>query len=165
MATHLSATHLRQILTYDVDTGLFRWNVSRGKVRAGQLAGKTGCNTSGYKEIMIDYRMYRSHRLAWLYVTGEWPALQIDHINGDRTDNRFCNLRLATHSENQANMKRKRTNGSGFKGVCRDKGQWRAKITVDRKIFDLGRFGTPEEAHQAYVAAAAAHRGIFARAG
>jgi hypothetical protein len=96
------------------------------------------------------------HRLAWLYVTGAWPKKHLDHINGDRADNRFCNLREADDAAN--NQNRKRANKCSLTGVlgvtyCKQTKRYRAVIMHNRKSIHLGRFDTPEEAHAAYVGA------------
>lgn len=99
---------------------------------------------SGYVDITIKRRQYQAHRLAWLYVYGEWPSGEIDHINEDRSDNRISNLRIATRSQNviRSNPRSK----SGFKGVYQDGSRWSAQIRVDRKCIYLGSYGSPEEA-------------------
>jgi hypothetical protein len=96
---------------------------------------------------------------------GEWPAAQIDHVKGDKDDNRLVNLRQASNAQNNRNVKKKSSNTSGFKGVCWDKERslWMASICVDRRQKTLGRFGTPEEAYSAYVTAARTFHGEFAR--
>ncbi len=99
-------------------------------------------------------------------MTGAWPD-QIDHINGDRMDNRWANLRLATNSQNHANSKRYVTNRCGFKGVSwrSDKNKWSARIVRNYRAKNLGYFDSPEQAHEAYVRAAEVVHGEFARAG
>ncbi|MCI0598731.1 MAG: HNH endonuclease [Beijerinckiaceae bacterium] len=94
---------------------------------------------------------------------GAWPIAQIDHINGDRADNRFLNLREATRTENAWNAKLRSDSHSGFKGVRRHKRRWCAYIKVSGKQKHLGSFATPEEAHDAYCRAAREHHGQFAR--
>ena len=121
-----------------------------------------------YARITVGGKRYPAHRVAWLYIHNVWPIVDVDHINGNREDNRICNLRLATRAENLRNSKRHKDNKSGYKGVCRDsrlKGnQWRATIWVDGKLKHLGYFATPEAAHLAYCDAAERHFGEFARA-
>jgi hypothetical protein len=100
-------------------------------------------------------------------VYGEWPPLQLDHVNGNPVDNRFANLRLASASQNSANARRPVTNTSGFKGVHLNPTstqKWRAKITVNKVQVYLGYFDTKEEAGAAYMRAAQEHFGEFARA-
>jgi hypothetical protein len=106
----LTAERLRELLHYDPDTGVFTWLRVKGRrVRVGALSGKA--NGGGYFQIGVDGRIYYAHRLAWLYVHGEWPVASIDHVNCDRCDNRLANLRPATKAQNAANA-RKRTDTS-----------------------------------------------------
>lgn len=156
----LTVDHLRELLSYDPETGVFRWLVSRGRVRAGNAAGCL--NMKSRHVIKIDGKMYGAGRLAWLYMTGEWPPVKIDHRDRDPSNTVWTNLRPATTSQNSANMLRK--NKSGFKGVARAGKRWSAKIVVNGKAFHLGTFDTAPEAHAAYKAAAEKHFGEFARA-
>lgn len=161
----ISAEEARQLLNYDPETGTFTWRVGRGSARAGSAAGTPKGN--GYAVIKIYGKNYSAHRLAWLLTHGVWPENQIDHINGRRDDNRLCNLRLATWSENNRNAKRRSDNTSGVKGVSFDKARdrWLARIKTDGYDRYLGRFDTPEEAHAAYCKAAAELHGEFANFG
>jgi hypothetical protein len=96
---------LKQILDYDQNTGVFRWATRKcQRKRAGEIAGSV--SNKGYVMIGIDYKKYSAHRLAWLYVHGDWPAGEIDHINRDRTDNRISNLRVATRRQQIENSER-----------------------------------------------------------
>jgi hypothetical protein len=162
----LSVERLKEVLSFDKDTGEFRWakRVARC-IRIGELAGYIENAHGGYNLIMIDRVSYGAHRLAWFYVTGEWPDVEIDHKDGNPSNNRFSNLRKATASENIANSKKRRDNTSGFKGVSWDKGakKWSAKIGVSGRKLHLGLFDTPEAAHAAYLTAAHKHFGEFAR--
>jgi len=155
---------LRELFSYDPDTGVFRYIKSpyRGHL-VGSVAGTK--TLSGYSKIVIGGREYRAHRIAWLWMTGAWPKGEIDNINLDKSDNRWCNLRLATGSQNTANTRAKPFNKSGVKGVCWHKlaRKWRATITVNRKQHHLGFFCTLESAAAAYAAAAEQHFGEFAR--
>lgn len=151
----LTAERLRELLHYNKATGDFTWRVcSNGYTRAGYIAGHmTKC---GYWNIQIDRRKYCAHRVAWLYVYGEWPKVQIDHINGRRLDNRWCNLRLATQSENNQNQRAANSrNKCGFLGVSRHGPRWRANIGINGHKKHIGVFDTPELAHAAYLAAKA----------
>ena len=167
----LSAQRLREVLHYDPETGVFTWlarPVTTHQVRtwnAKFVGSVAGSPNSGYCGVRIRGRLFYAHRLAWLYMTGEWPAAEIDHINGDPKDNRWSNLRAATPKQNQANKRRQKNNTSGFKGVSWDKDaqNWRADIRVEYRHLALGYFNTPEEAHYAYCAAAKKHFGEFAR--
>lgn len=162
----LTAERLREVLTYDADTGEFRWRVRpSNRVRVGDVAGHLE-PFRGYVLLRIDGRMYLGHRLAWLYAHGSWPTLQIDHRDGDRANNRIANLREATQVQNSANMKRRPNNTSGFKGVTWDKSRrmWMAQIRAYGVHRVLGHFDAPQDAHAAYVAAAERYFGEFARA-
>jgi heme-degrading monooxygenase HmoA len=162
----LTAERLRELLAYDPAAGVFTWRVDvRGGawVKAGHVAG-TIHSRDGYRQISICKVQHKAHRLAWLYVTGAWPSEQIDHVNGDRSDNRIANLREASAAGNARNARRRIDNVSGFKGAYEYRpGKWRAYINKDGRRINLGTFATPEEAHAAYVAAAQEHHGEFAR--
>jgi hypothetical protein len=130
-------------------------------VQVGDVAGSL--NRQGYIRIAIDYKYYLAHRLAWLYVYGEWPSGRLDHRDLDRANNRIANLRPATDMQNCANAKRRVDNSTGFKGVSTRQGRYIAQINRDGRRICLGRFDTPEAAHEAYKAAALKHFGEFAR--
>ncbi len=153
MATEiLTAQRLRELFHYDPDTGIF---TRIAPIRNGtNLIGTVGCiNTIGYHTIGIDRGRYLSHRLAWLYVYGEWPH-EVDHINGNRADNRISNLRDVTRTQNAQNQRKPRqTNVSGYIGITPVGVKWRSRIKTAKKITHLGMFDTPEAAHNAYVTA------------
>jgi hypothetical protein len=152
--SELSFDESRRLFDYFPDTGEIRRKVSMGRSRMGSLAGSK--NSDGYLQIKVFYRTYKIHRLAWLMFYGKWPDGEIDHINGDRTDNRIVNLRDVPKSVNQQNqMKPQVTNTSGYLGVSWHKKdcKWRVSIRVSGKPKHLGFFATPEEAHAAYVKA------------
>jgi hypothetical protein len=107
----------------------------------------------GYRRIRVLGKLYWAHRLAWLYVHGDWPPDKIDHINGDRKDNRLMNLRAASDSENMQNVGMRSDNTTGVRGVTRRKSRWIAQITAGGKTHYLGVHETAEEAHRAYVEA------------
>lgn len=160
----LTQERLREVLRYDPDTGLFVWLVSTSnRVAVGQIAGSR--ESYGYWVIGVDGTVYRAQRLAWLYMTGEWPPALVDHRNLDRKDNRWRNLRLATHSQNHANAGLIASNSSGHKGVSKNKrlGKWHACIMVDKRRFHLGFFSDIAAAAAAYERAAVKHFGEFAR--
>jgi len=147
--TNNKITHeqLLHALNYDPETGLFTWRILRGRnqIKIGDVAGNR-LNT-GYVVICYEYQDYLAHRLAWLYMTGEWPKHHIDHINQVRNDNRFINLRESTASQNLANVARNPRNTSGFKGVALDaNGTWRGYVTRNYKQHCKAGFKTPEEA-------------------
>lgn len=153
----LTAWRLRELLHYDPLTGVFTWvkDAGRwGRIKAGSVAGHQ--NSRGYMQIRVDERMYKAHRLAWLYMTGKWPEHQIDHISGVRHENAWCNLREATNSQNQQNVRKARSdNKCGLLGVSRDRDRWKAQIKIDGSNKSLGTFDTPEQAHAAYLEAKA----------
>lgn len=159
----ITAFDLHKLLTYDSDSGDFRWRVSRGGKKAGSLAGCIAPN--GYRYIRVMNTMYLASRLAWLYTTGEWPKDEIDHKNVDQADDRFSNLREANRSQNNNNTRMKRNNKSGYKGVCWDsrREKWLAQIMVNRKHRFLGYFETPEEAYAVYCDVSIKERGEFLR--
>lgn len=163
MTVTLTAARVRELLIYDPETGAFIHRVGRGGQLAGSRAGTQASN--GYRNIYVDRRLYREHRLAWLYTHGEWPAHQIDHINGVRDDNRLANLREATPQQNHFNTP-SLGGTSRFKGVSYDKerGRWAAYIKAGDVRKNLGRFHSEEDASAAYQAAASRLHGEFARA-
>mgnify|MGYP002682441619 CR=1 FL=1 len=153
MATaDITAALLRELFHYDPDTGVFTRLV---RTSNNCTLGPSGMLTKrGSVAVSVCGKKRAAHRLAWLYMTGEWPADEIDHIDGDQTNNRFANLRECSGAENKQNMRRaRRGNKSGFLGVSRHQGQWQARIHMGGKVKRLGLFKTPEEAHLAYVAA------------
>lgn len=161
----LTADRLRKILHYDPETGIFRWlNPPACSVRRGDIAGHFH-KKLGYIFIGIDNCKQCAHRLAWLYMTGEWPTKWIDHANGDRRDNSFKNLRHCTPSQNISNSKRHKTSTSGLKGASWDEQtkKWRVRIRSNGKNYCGGRFTSPEEAHAVYCAMAKRLNGEFFR--
>ena len=160
---NLTHERLLSVLSYDADSGVFRWKTKQGKGMVGSVAGSA--NSAGYVRIMIDGERFLAHRLAWFYVYGRWPIAQIDHREVDNSDNRISALREASQSQNQMNRRLQKNNTSGFKGVDFEKrsGLYRARIKKDRKVTYLGYFKTGEEAYVAYVAAANDNFKEFAR--
>lgn len=153
--TELTQQRLKELLSYDPETGLFI-NLTQRRPQA-KIGSVAGCkHYSGYIHIKIDNKKYMAHRLAWLYVYGEMPKKELDHINEIKDDNRIVNLRLATHKENGQNVSSPRIdNNSGFRGVSWDKKakKWCAQIGINGKYKNLGYFVTPEEAYEAYLKA------------
>jgi hypothetical protein len=151
--------------TYGVDDlGRFVRILKHRRWHIGGIAGTIQAN--GYRSIGFMGRLDLAHRLMWLYYHGEWPDSDIDHINGNRDDNRISNLRLATRSQNNVNSIVPKNNTSGYKGAYFDKrrGLWYAEIWVyKRKVF-LGSYQTSAEAGAAYNAACLLHYGQFAKA-
>lgn len=162
---------LRARLHYDQLTGAFTWNNFSGRMKHGgnrRHGGPAGSlNNVGYIQIWIDGQSYKAHRLGWFYVHGEWPSGQIDHINGNRADNRIVNLREATHSQNCANSGKTKKNRSGVRGVSwrGDRRRWRARINYQGKKFHLGYFHSIDEAAEHYRQAARQLFGEFANFG
>ena len=160
-----------ELLEYDLQTGLFLWKKSQSNhVKAGTVAGyaRSGSRAKNKKYIIIGIKgkQYKAHRIAWLMATGCDPGdALVDHIDGNGTNNKFSNLRLATQLENGRNKQIYSNNSSGYKGVSYHKQmrKWRADIRVEQKLIYLGLFTTPELAHMAYCKAAAELHGEFAR--
>ena len=151
----LTAQRLREILFYDPETGLLTWIASPARrVTAGDEAG---CLTEqGYRKVSLSGGRFYTHRLAWLYTTGEWPTGEIDHINGKRSDNRIENLRDVSRSRNNQNRRHAAKNSlSGLLGVewHSKSGLWQARIKTDTGRVALGYYKTAEEAHQVYLIA------------
>lgn len=151
----ITQDYLKVRLTYDSETGKFTWNrppLDRKDISAysckfaGLLAGSA--NKEGYIQIKLDGEIYRAHRLAILYMTGANPLSQVDHINGDRSDNRFVNLRCVNNKENLRNQKRRSNNTSGRTGVSwlKSLSKWQAQIVNDGKIKYLGVYENFDDA-------------------
>jgi hypothetical protein len=144
----MTADELKRVLTYEADTGLFRWLVPTNRqVVNGAVAGRK--TTTGYWNICINKKRYMAHRLAWLYVYGRWPADQIDHINRNRIDNRIANLREATNSQNNSWKPPKWRLPAGVCVKRTPSGKWEAHMTVSRQYRFLGTFSTREAAIEA----------------
>ena len=160
---------VRQLLRYHPETGNFYWLVSRGRQAAGSVAGT---NKEGYITIKVMEQYQRANRLAWLFMTGEWPpkGMYVDHKNRQPADNRWTNLRLATDAENSANQSVRPDNTSGYPGVgfFKRTGRWFAYIHYTKpgcpkstKVH-LGYFATKAEAIAARKAAETQYFGAFA---
>jgi hypothetical protein len=135
----LTAQHLREVLHYEPDTGIFTWLKTR---RAGAVAGSK--KEDGYIRISIRGRDFKASRLAWLYMTGEWPSLLVDHEDRDRGNNRWRNLRQVTHKQNRENTTPTGHGTSGRIGVSWDsqKQRWLAHICHNYQLIRLGRHST-----------------------
>lgn len=140
---------LDENVSYDKDLGTFSWK----KKRQGVVSGKFGnVEKKGYGRVKILGKNYLLHRLAWFIVYRQWPKDQIDHINGDRSDNRISNLRVVDFSGNAQNRHGpQKNNKAGFFGVHVSGNKWRAQIRIDGKLKHIGLFDTPELASQAYI--------------
>jgi HNH endonuclease len=154
----LSANALREILTYNPQSGFFVRKTmvgSRGAV--GQIVGSL--HHSGYLHVWIGKYQYLLHRLVWLWMTGDWPVEQIDHINGDKSDNRWSNLRAATHGQNKRNSRLSKNSTSGYVGVSyfRSNRRWYSYLTLNGKKVFVGFFKNAIDAaacrnvHSAYL--------------
>lgn len=150
MRTDISQAELIEQLDYNPLTGAFAWKRHYLKSYIGKYTHET--TIYGYHQIRFNGKRYFAHRLAWLFVHGRFPAHHIDHINGDRCDNRIANLRECTDGENSQNRKMQRNNASGYIGVGWHKlrKKWRASITVDTQHIHIGLFETKELAYEAY---------------
>ena len=141
-------------IAYDKESGEFRWAVSARGISAGKLAGHV--NAEGYRVIKIGRQAYLAHRLAWFLSNGVWPDAEIDHINGDKADNRIANLREASRSINSQNKRAAQANNKscGLLGVTWNKqhGKWQSKIMVNKALHHVGLFDDANVAHSAYLA-------------
>lgn len=173
-----SQEYITECFHYDPDTGLLTWkerplhhfkNLQVCKAINNTYLGKTAgfLKVSGYCRVVLNKKEYNVNRIIWKYVTKEEPLKSIDHINGIKTDNRFINLREATHSQNSFNRKIDKDSSTGFKGVCFNKatGKYRSFIHVNRKQLFIGGFNSAQEAHDAYCQKALEHYGEFANFG
>lgn len=151
----LSADRLRAVVHYDPETGRFTRTV---RLAQRHQVGDDACHrmSNGYLRIAIDSKRYLAHRAAWLYVYGEWPNV-IDHINGDRTDNRIANLRSGTQAQNAQNRRSAQADNrsSGLLGVTwhSQNRKWCAHVTLNGKKKHVGLFDDPKVAHEAYLKA------------
>ena len=162
LKTSTTSERLKAIIKYNPETGVFKW-IQNGPGRPKSLIA--GCvNPKGYRQIMVDKIRYQAHRIAWLITYDVWPEADIDHINGNRDDNRLCNLRQATRGQNVCNAPVRSDNTSGTKGVswinrCQ---KWAATICIKGKIKHLGYFNNLEEAAIKAKEARDQHHGPFA---
>lgn len=154
MIMDLTREQVMAVVSYDPETGKFTRTTRKGKV---------GTYFIGYQRIVVCGRQCLAHRLAWLIVFGVWPSGHLDHINRDRSDNRIANLRLATPSQNSANIGLRKHSKSGLVGATFHKSakKWRAVITHKGKQKHLGYFDTPQKAHVAYRDASRELHGEF----
>lgn len=140
---------LLELLDYNPNTGIFAWKkMTVNHIKEGTRAGHIGTEY-GYRIIRVDGRLYRCGRLAWFYMTKRWPEPTVDHINRDRLDDRFCNLREATYfmqTNNRIELNCKNTSGVHGVSLTSKTKKWRARILVDGREIRLGRFNTFEEA-------------------
>ena len=155
--TDVTAELVRELFEYVPETGALTRKVRTAQsVQVGDRADKPwkpGFN-DGCLRVTIKNVKFLAHRIVWLHQMGKWPEHSIDHINGNRMDNRIENLRDVPHAINMQNRRVPSIkNKSGFQGVQKHQNKWRASVTVNRVVHRIGMFNTPEEAHQAYVKA------------
>lgn len=169
----LSYDEIMEFVNYDPETGKFIWNQRDIKwfgsykgwaVWNNKYSGKEAGSVDfyGYRKLCLAYRHFLAHRLAWFIAHNEWPE-KLDHINGDKDDNRIVNLRIADKYQNAQNSKLKLSNKSGYKGVSKCGKRWKAAIQSNGNIHNLGIYDTPDEAYEAYCKAAIELHGEFAR--
>lgn len=153
----LTAQRLRELLDYDPLTGLFVWRVRAANIKPGTVTGAKSSNKTGYAQIGIAGKIYYGHRLAWLYVYGEWPKLHIDHINGNKANNWIANLRDVDRSTNLQNMRGPTANNksSGVMGVrwSARENRWVARIRIGGKLKHIGQYTDKGVAARAYLEA------------
>lgn len=146
----ITQEELKEILDYNPNTGVFVWKVSKSGVkRIGSLSGSL--KKDGYSTIVINRKEYKAHRLTWLWVYGEFPKGQIDHINGVRNDNRIENLRDVTPRENLQNKICHREGHLIGTTYSKQYKKWRSQIQINSKRISLGYYETKEQAHEAYL--------------
>jgi len=153
---------LRELLGYNPKTGAFTWKQRRGSAAKGSVAGHQ--DESGYIQIRIDGRLCLGHRLAWAMQHGEWPQRYIDHINGNKHDNRMSNLRLCSQSQNGANSGPLKNSRSGVRGVYwhKQEGKWHVQLCKNYKKKSYGLYDSLEVAEKVALRAASELHGDFA---
>ena len=156
-SNHIPIEQLKQILRYSPENGKFVWLKHKYRpTLVGQTAGSR--TVSEYWAIAINNRKILAHRLAWFYMTGEWPTEHIDHIDGNKQNNAFANLRQVTRTGNLQNMRRPtKANKCGYLGVSAHQNKWIMQIMVNGRRIRKSGFDTPEKAHQAYLEAKRKH--------
>jgi hypothetical protein len=153
---------LHDKLSYDPKSGHLTWNYTTQWTKKGTIAGT---NCLGYIKISVNKVIIPAHRIAWAMHYGTWPFGEIDHINGNRVDNRIENLREVTHQQNCMNRAKAQNNKSGYKGVSWHKvaKKWQAHLSIGGKSVYLGLFETAEKAHDAYEQSVQMAYGMFLR--
>jgi hypothetical protein len=147
----LSQNELNSIFEYEPLTGVVRWKERRSNIAQGSIAGCV--HGSGYKVVTINSKTYKLHRIIWIMLFGQIPEnFYLDHINGNKIDNRLENLRLATNNQNQQNRPAPKNSSSGYRGVTWHKqvNKWMARICHEGKRTTIGFFDTAEDAYEAY---------------
>jgi len=146
----ISYFRLYELIIYNPITGIMTWKISRGKCIIGMEVGRL--QWQGYRQVFIDGKSYYVHRLIFFYMTGDWPSEDVDHINQIKNDNRWCNLREATRSENKANQNKQINNKIGLRGVSWNKRDkiYMAEVKKGKIRIRLG-FNCPAAAYFAYI--------------
>lgn len=165
----LSHENISAIINYDPQTGIFVWKERLGVHKswntkyAGKIAGNP--DAYGYLTLPFERKAYKAHRVAWMFITGFMPSsdIEVDHINGDRADNRACNLRLANNRQNAVNAKLRSDNKSGVKGVSKRNNRWVVQIADHGVKRHLGNYDDLEIAGLVYSEHAAAIYGEYVR--
>jgi hypothetical protein len=155
----LTQKRLKELLHYDSETGIFRMLVDSKKYKNGDIAGYV--DKDGYVQIRVDRKRIQAHRLAFLYMTGKYPSVFVDHKNGIRNDNSWENIREADTIENTRNAKKRKDNTSGYKGVNSYRNKWEARCRTENGRKHLGYFKTAEDAYLAYMEFSKNHFGEF----
>ena len=178
MKIDLDPSFLHELFEYNFETGVLVWknrprihfNSDRAwHIASRKYAGKVAgyLNSKGYRCIEITKNgktyAYKAHRVVWAMMTGRWPVYEIDHIDLDKDNNKFRNLREATHLENSYNKSARRGSRTGVKGVAQRGRRYSATIVANGKQIYLGRFDTIEQASDAYRCGATIFHGKFAR--
>lgn len=151
----INQEEIKKLLNYDKETGIFTWKEKRNwRANKGDIAGSI--NHSGYINIKINGKLFKAHRLAWIYVYGYWPIVDIDHIDHIKTNNKISNLRDVSTSINMQNQNcASSISTTGLLGVCFHKAtnKYQASITINKKRIHLGLFLSAEEAYSQYLIA------------
>lgn len=148
----LTQKRLKEVVKYAPETGVFTWKTClSNSVRLGAVSGYI--NNRGYRIIAVDSKNYPAHRLAFLFMAGYLPEHEVDHMDGDKDNNAWVNLREVSHSCNLQNQKTHSNNKSGFRGVCWSKSsrKWSSYIKVHGKILSLGVYDDKLEAALARI--------------
>jgi hypothetical protein len=148
----LTIEEIRKRLSYNPETGDLRWLVPLGRTTVGAIAGYV-CPRNGYLRVGLNRKMQQAHRLAWALHHGSWPQGDIDHIDGNKLNNRIANLRDVSKAVNQQNRRLRRINAVGLAGVTSHGKKFEARIRMCGVSIRLGNFGTAEAAHAAYLKA------------
>lgn len=158
----ITQERLKELLVYSPIEGLFFWRVDRGRLaKRGWVAGSP--TSHGYIGVKIDNKLYKAHRLAFLYMVGRFPVNEVDHINGTKSDNSWANLREATKSQNLLNVGASKNNKTGVKNVYPAKNGYRVIVNVNGKQKYIGKYDDLELAELVAIEAADKYHGEFSK--